>query len=83
MMVYSVVFDHAVSPDFVEPFLSRFAETLDKAWVEVFQAVFDPVDQLLGCFGTPALRVHHVCVVGAGQVGPKHIIRVISSNVRN
>ena len=56
----SLALHNSISADLINSLLCCLSETLDKLRVDVSQAIFDPVDELLDIFGMPTLRVDHL-----------------------
>ncbi len=55
--ILSLALHNSISADLINSLLCCLSESLDKLRVDVSQAIFDPVDELLDIFGMPTLRV--------------------------
>ena len=54
--IISLALHNSISADLINSLLCCLSETLDKLRVDVYQAIFDPVDELLDIFGMPTRR---------------------------
>jgi hypothetical protein len=64
----SLALHNSISADLINSLLCCLSETLDKLRVDVSQAIFDPVDELLDIFG-----MHTFCVDHPLQGSPKDL----------